>query len=80
MQDISTAPATRESILTIPETQMAANQVIQPVQQNQVARIDKRTFIVVDDQHAGPFKTVTFTLSTVEALQPTVSCLCHRQR
>ena len=70
--DISTATssAEREYILTIPETQMPASQVIQPAQQSQVAtkgqqqqtRGQPTSFLVIDNQQAVPSRPLTFTL------------------
>ena len=60
------APAAREYILTIPETQIPASQVIQPAQQSKVAtkgqqqqsRGQQTSFIVVDNRQAGPYPLI----------------------
>ena len=72
------APAARECILTIPETQMPLSQVIQPAQQSQQqqSRGQPTPFLVIDDQKAGASRP----LDTVEALQPSISCPCYRRR
>ena len=79
--DISTATKTstscKEYILTIPQTQMPAGQVIQPAQQSQVTtkgqqqpRGQLTSFIVVDDQQPGPSRPLTFTLTPTKYFNP----------
>ena len=56
------ALAARKYMLTIPEPQMPSNQIIQPTEQGQVAtkgqqqqsRGQPTSFLVIDDQQAGP--------------------------
>ena len=68
------APVAREYILTIPETQMPSSQVIQPVQQSQVAskghqqqsRRHPISFLICEDQQAGPSRPLTFTLTQMK--------------
>ena len=73
LQPQQPAPAAREYILTIPETQMPSSQVVQPAQQSQVAskgqqqsRVQQTSFLVIDDQQAGPSQPLTFTLMPVK--------------
>ena len=80
----ATSTAGREYILTIPWTCMPASQVIQPAQQSQVAPRGQQqpkgqptSFVVVEDQQPVPSRLITFT-NPDEAVQPTISCLCHR--
>ena len=63
------APSVREYISTIPESQVPASKGIQHTQQSQVKTKGKQqksrgqltSFLVVDDQQAGPSKPLTFT-------------------
>ena len=72
------APAAREYILTIPETQMPLSQVIQPAQQSQVAskgqqqqsRGQPTSCLVIDNQQAGPSRPLTFTLMPMKHFNP----------
>ena len=72
------AQASREYILTIPETQIPSSQVIQPSQQRQVAtkgqqqrsRGHPTSFLVIDDQQAGPSRLLTFTLTLMKHFNP----------
>ena len=72
------APAAREYILTIPEPHILTSQVIQPTQQSQVAskgqqhqsRGQPTSFIVADDQQAGPLRPLTFTLTQTKHFNP----------
>ena len=64
------AQGAREYILSIIEIQMAASQIIQPAQQSQMATKGQQqrrgklmSFVVVDDQQAGPSRPLTFTLT-----------------
>ena len=70
--------AAREYMLTTPETQMPASQVIQPAQQSQV------TTKIQQHPKGRPttlaFKTAYFHIDPDKALQSTINCLCHRQR
>ena len=71
-------PAARECILTITETQMPASQVIQSSRQSQVAtkgqqqisRGQSHSFLVVDNQQAGPSRPLTFTLTVMKHFNP----------
>ena len=71
-------PAAREYILTIPETQMPASQVIQPAQQSQVAakgqqqqsRGQPTSLPVVKHQQAGPSRQLSFTLTLTKQFKP----------
>ena len=81
------APAARENILTIPETQMPASQIIQTAQQSQVATKGQQETQRADDFICSYLQLKTCALKTAyfhtnpdEALQTTISCLCHRQR
>ena len=70
--------AAREYISSIKETQMPASQVIQLTQQSQVAtkgwqqqsRRQSISFLVIDDQQAGPSRPVTFTLTPTKHFNP----------
>ena len=71
------APAAMEYILTIPETQMPASQPIQLTQQSQVATKEQQqprgqltSFLVVDDQQAGPTRLLTFTMTPKKHFNP----------
>ena len=72
------APATREQILTIPETQIPASQVIQRAQQSQVATQGQQqqstgqptSFLVIDDQQTRPSRPLTFTLTPTKHFNP----------
>ena len=67
-----------EYILTIPETQMLATQVIQTSQQSQVATKGQKqqsrghltSFLVIDNQQAGPSRPLTFTLTLTKQFNP----------
>ena len=72
------APAAREYFLTIPENQVPASQVIQTARQSQEAtkgqlhqtRRQLTSFLVVDDQQAGPSRPLTFTLTQMKQFNP----------
>ena len=70
------APAAREYILTIPETQITASQAIQPAQQSQVQPKDRSNpeviddFLVIDDQQVGPLRPLAFTLTQKKHFNP----------
>ena len=72
-QPQQTAPAAREYILTIKESQISASQAIQPTQQSQVAtkgqqqpRVQPIFFVVLDHQQPGPSRLFAFILSTMK--------------
>ena len=76
-QPQESTPAAREYIITIPETQMPARQAIQTAQQTQVAtkgqqqpRGQPTSFLVVDNQQAGPSRLLTFTLTLTKQFNP----------
>ena len=68
----------REYILTISEPQMLSSQVIQPAQQSKVATKGQQqqsigqptSFLVTDDQKAGPSRPLTFTLTPTNHFNP----------
>ena len=69
------APAAREYILTIPETQMPASKIIKPAKQkpsrNQRQNREQPTsFVVVDDQQPEPARLITFTLTLMKHFNP----------
>ena len=79
------APAGREYILTIPETQMPTSQVIQPQvatkRQQQQTREQLTSFLVTDDQQPGPSSLLTFTLTLMKQFNPpATSRLTNRSR
>ena len=53
---------------------MSVSQVIQPTQQSQVATKAQRgqltSFLVIDDQQAGPSRFLTFTLTPTKHFNP----------
>ena len=61
------APAAREYILIIPDTQMPASQAIQTAQQSQMATKGQ---LVVDDQQAEPSRPLNFTLTPTKQFNP----------
>ena len=89
-QPLQPAPAAREYILTIPETQMPSSWVIKPPQQSQaIGKGQKQqsighltSFLVSDDQQAGPSRPLIFTFMPMKHFNyPTVASAtgeeCH---
>ena len=71
------APAAKEYILHIPETQMPACQAIQPAQQSQVAQTEQQqprgqqsSYLVVDKQQQGTSRQLHITISQRQHLNP----------
>ena len=72
------ATSARKYIFTIPDTQVLSSQVIQPTQQSQVAskgqqqqsRGQPTSFVVIDNQQAGPSRPFTFTLTRMNHFSP----------
>ena len=72
------ATSARKYIFTIPDTQVLSSQVIQLTQQSQVAskgqqqqsRGQPTSFVVVDNQQAGPSRPFTFTLTRMKHFSP----------
>ena len=68
-------PTAREYILTIPETQIPTSKVIQPTQKSYVAtkgqqqqqtRGQSTSFLVIDNQQAGPLRPLKYTLTLIK--------------
>ena len=84
--DLSTLDAEAaigEYILTNPETQMPANQVIQPVQQRGAKRITAQMAVdfVLSRRRSTPwdFMMATFHYQPYQEFQLTFCSLCHRR-